>query len=247
MQEKRTGMNGRTTMNKKSAEERLNRLMAMTAEAVRKREAGLCKAHFSYETNTKLGRIAGFSVMPGYTCTMAACAHCGVEGCYAIKNVIRFGYNEEKSSVMHAWMENTILAVKDLKKLQQEIELYLSQYDGHFFRVHPGGDFVTEEYARMWLDVAQEFPEIQFLAFTKQWDIVRAIPFEEVSNFHLVPSGWTGCQVPEDIAERFHASHCVEKGAQPPEGALECPGGCETCNACWMLNELGKDVWFRKH
>ena len=236
------------TKKQKKAEERLNRLMAITASAVRKTDTDDCRAHFSYETNSKLGRIAGFSLIPGYTCSMEACAHCGIEGCYAIKNVLRFGYDPAKSSVLNAWMENTILAVKDLKKLEREINQYLASYDGDFFRIHPGGDFVTLKYAKMWMRVAKRHPEIQFLAFTKQWEILRALrKLARLSNMHIVPSGWSGCPVPEDISAELFCSHCVEKGQEPPENAIQCPGSCETCNACWMLDRLQSDVWFRKH
>ena len=99
----------------------------------------------------------------------------------------------------------------------------------------------------MWYQLAERYPDVKFLAFTKQWDIVRDIPFDSLPNFALVLSGWPGTEIPEDLKKRYHASYCIDKGDTPPEGAIECNGNCMTCNACWMLKDLDRDVWFRKH
>lgn len=150
-----------------------------------------CSLHIS-TTNSKLGFIPSFNLLPGLTCSSESCKHCLREGCYAVKNAFRCGYDVDKNTTLKAWTENTVLAIHDLHTLEDMLIEYFEQHKFiiKLFRIHSSGDFFSDEYADMWYRIAKQFPSIRFLAFTKQWDIVRVIPFYQLPNFSLVlPDG----------------------------------------------------------
>ncbi len=207
-------------------------------------------AHVS-TTNSKLGCIPSFNLLPGVTCSGESCSHCLREGCYAVKNAFRCGYNVDKNSTLSAWAENTFLARYRLSDLLYQMLrewLLAHRMTVKLFRIHSSGDFFSFEYAEMWYKLAEEFSEIRFLAFTKQWDIVRAVPFYKLANFSLVLSGWTGIKIPEDLRQLYPCAWC-DDGTENriPDDAMLCPGLCESCGMCWYLKEIGRDTKFIKH
>ena len=170
------------------------------------------RVHVS-ETNSKLGCIPAFNLLPMVTCSSMACKTCLKDGCYAVKNLFRRGYNVEKNFCFSAWTENTVLAKTSLFTLQVELEKYLLKKQPRFFRIHASGDFFSVGYAKMWFYIAEKFPQVKFLAFTKQWDVIRDLEtmgksFSTLPNFSLVLSGWTGCNIPEDLREKYHCAWC---------------------------------------
>lgn len=208
-----------------------------------------CELHIS-TTNSKLGFIPSFNLLPGLTCSPESCRHCLREGCYAVKNAFRAGYDVEKNSTLRAWSENTVLAFHDLERLESLLVEYFATHKLmiKLFRIHSAGDMFSFEYASMWYRIAKRFPTIRFLAFTKQWEVVRKVRFYELSNFSLVLSGWTGVEIPEDLRKYYRCAWCNDGIEERiPEDAMQCPGNCETCGLCWYLNELKRDTVFDKH
>ena len=212
---------------------------------------GATEYHMHISTsNSKLGCIPSFNLMPGVTCSRESCAHCLREGCYAVKNAFRAGYNVEKNAVLRSWSENTAYSFSDLDGLKNDLAVYLQsiRHTCKLFRIHSSGDFFSTEYAMMWYDLAMTFPEIRFLAFTKQWDIARSVPFYNLKNFSLVLSGWTGIAIPEDLRDHYRCAWCNDgQEMRIPSDAMVCPGSCESCGMCWYLSELGRDTQFNKH
>ena len=190
---------------------------------------------------SKLGTIANMSLTPGVTCSAEACKTCLVEGCYACKSYRMY------KSVKAAWDANTRLATEDLETMESDLMAYFGSMNApRFFRIHVGGDFVTEDYARMWARVMAANPSTNFLAFTKQWANVRNVDFSD--NASIVPSGWPGTTIPADILEKFGvAAYCDDGKTEIPADAIECPGNCETCGVCWSLAKRGISVFFKKH
>lgn len=132
--------------------------------------------------------------------------------------------------------------------LETALDAWLKKNKPDLFRIHSAGDFCTVEYARMWRRLALKNPGTRFLAFTKQFDIVRRVHFYKVGNFELVLSGWTGIYIPDDLRKHYRCAWCND-GIENriPADAIKCPGNCETCRACWNLSKLGKDSVFDKH
>lgn len=190
--------------------------------------------------NSKVGRIPNLSLTPGRSCSPEACKTCLSGGCYAMKS-----YRQYKN-VRAAWDTNTELALNDLATMERDLTAYFgSMVAPRFFRLHVGGDFISREYAEMWARVAAAAPSTNFLAFTKQWDHVRGIEFP--GNFSLVLSAWPGTEIPADLRERYSVAWLDDGSEEIPASAMECPGNCETCGACWGLSRMGIDVRFRKH
>ena len=198
--------------------------------------------------NSKLGNIAAFNMLPGCTCSAEARRHCMKEGCYAVKNLFRCGYNIETNCVLKAWTENTVMAANHPYKLETLLEKWIEKNKPAFIRIHASGDFMTVKYARVWYRIAKRHPEINFLAFTKQGEIVRHVHFYKIKNFSLVLSGWTGIAIPDDLRKYYRCAWCNDGiETRIPSNAIHCPGNCETCGLCWKLREIGRDTYFDKH
>lgn len=198
--------------------------------------------------NRKTGSIPAFSLPPLFSCSGTACKTCGENGCYALKNMCCHGYTD-KNNVLKAWTENLVYSILDIEGLEKELNDYFDSISApRYFRVHVGGDFVSRNYARMWFRIAKNHPHTRFLAFTKQFDFIREIPFFDLENFSLVLSGWTGVNIPDDLRTYYRCAWC-DDGIETriPSDSLECPGNCETCGMCWNLKQIGKDTYFNKH
>lgn len=190
--------------------------------------------------NSKLGTIANISLTPGKTCSSEACRTCLTHGCYAMKSYRMY------KNVRAAWDANTELATSDLATMESDLMQYFGSVNApRFFRIHVGGDFVTREYAEMWTRVASANPHTNFLAFTKQWNVIRGISFPE--NFSVVLSAWPGTVIPEDLRALYSVAWLDDGSEEVPADALECPGNCSTCGVCWSLAKRHIDVKFAKH
>ena len=84
--------------------------LSESVSAVYSRGVSGCNLHIS-TTNSKLGFIPSFNLLPGITCSPESCKHCLREGCYAVKNVFRCGYNVDTNTTLKAWTDNTVLAL----------------------------------------------------------------------------------------------------------------------------------------
>lgn len=199
----------------------------------------MSKLHIS-KGNIKIGNCYNMSLTPLKTCSAAACMTCGKKGnCYALKSYIQY------PGVRTAWDDNTDLAINNLVQMETDLRKHFAKHSTGYFRLHVAGDFVTVEYAQMWARIAADFPNVKFLAFTKQFDNVREIEFP--SNFSLVLSAWKGLEIPADLQAKYMTAYCVEPEDEIPEHCIECPGSCENCMSCWDLHKTGWNVAFHKH
>lgn len=64
-----------------------------------------------------------------------------------------------------------------------------------FFRLHDSGDFFSPDYAKMWIEVVQAFPEVLFWAPTRTWAT------------HGWRSFWREARIPENLIVRPSAYH----------------------------------------
>lgn len=190
--------------------------------------------------NSKLGTIANISLTPGKTCSPEACKTCLTGGCYAMKSYRMY------KNVRACWDNNTDLALNALDVMESDLMKYFGSMNApRFFRIHVAGDFVTREYAEMWARVAIANPNTNFLAFTKQWNVIRGIEFP--ANVSVVLSSWPGTVIPEDLRELYPVAWLNDGTEVIPEDAIECPGNCSTCGVCWSLAKRRIDVFFNKH
>lgn len=189
--------------------------------------------------NTKLGKIPNFNLPPGKTCSTQACKSCLLDGCYAMKAYRIY------PSCRAAWDMNLDCVKRYPERVKDSLLLVIRKYKPAFFRIHSAGDFFTSWYFWMWLEIVRECPDTAFLAFSKQFDIIRTLDGDIPHNLIIKPSGWHDIDIPDDLIKTYGGgAYCVEEGDTVPENAIECPGDCRTCHYCYKSTE---SVYFHKH
>ena len=200
-----------------------------------------CKAHVSYHYtdgvsihisggNMKLGAIMNISLPPVSTCHN--CSSCK-SYCYAVRS-----YNRLPDTAK-AWNDNYLLFLTDPVSYFEQISDAVKLQ--RFFRWHVSGDIVNGAYFAGMIRVALENPKVEFLAFTKAYQIVNAaiaagavIP----SNLHLLFSASPGVEMPNP----YNIPECHINFADPAlntycggaEFEYHCGGNCTECavNGC---------------
>ena len=199
----------------------------------------LLKLHIS-GGNMKLGAIMNISLPPVTTChNCGSCKHY----CYAVRS-----YNRLPDTAA-AWNENYLLFITDPDRYFSEISAAVKLQ--RFFRWHVSGDIVNGLYFAGMIRVALENPKVEFLAFTKAYQILNAaiaagavIP----SNLHLIFSAAPGVDMPNP----YRLPECHINFADPAlntycggaEYIHHCGGNCTECaiNGCGCFFLKNGDV-----
>ena len=197
------------------------------------------KLHIS-TGNSKLGDIWNVSLPPVVTCPN--CASCS-KYCYAIRSYNRF------TNTAMGWNENYVLFLTDPDRYFYEISKAVKTQ--RFFRWHVSGDIVNGVYLAGMITVAQANPKVEFLAFTKAYQIVNsAIENGAVipSNLHLLFSAAPGVDMPNP----YNIPECHINFANPAlntycggaEYEYHCTGNCTDCavNGCGCFFLKSGDV-----
>ena len=196
--------------------------------------------------NLKLGdHIKNLNLLPVVTCVPGVPCAKRQPGkkdppCYSCKALHR-------PNVKRAWTANTKLAKSDPVRFFAEMEEEWAWNAPRYFRFFSSGDVPTLEFLREMVAFIRRHPETRFLVFTKRygwWNRYSNLP----DNLSLVYSAWPGWKMsnpkcrpvawmrdPENMDDRI------------PSDAIECPGLCENCLACWGLAHAGLSVVFDKH
>lgn len=195
-------------------------------------------------TVSKLGKHIGtVNLPPAFTCRKGAPC---VKGCYAREG--RFSFSNVKTSLQR----NYDAYKKDPAKFFAVIEAQLLRNSFAYFRWHSSGDIPDERYLEGMCELANKHPEIKFLCFTKQYEIVNTYldSHEKPDNLILVLSNWGEfiCDNPHNLPTawvRFKTKPC-----NIPENARECNGNCADCiiteDSCWDMKP-GDAVVFNYH
>lgn len=114
---------------------------------------------------------------------MLVCPSAGVcaQLCYARSGTYNF------SNVKKAHVRNLESIVNDPEGWKTELtnELKTKRYQGgKSVRIHDSGDFFTEQYFLLWLDIAKENPHVFFYAYTKEVAMVKK--HELPDNFVII-------------------------------------------------------------
>jgi hypothetical protein len=180
--------------------------------------------------NMKLGAIMNISLPPVITCHN--CSSCS-KYCYAVRSYNRF------TDTAAGWNENYMLFLTDPGRYFNEISKAVKLQ--RFFRWHVSGDIVNGAYLAGMIRVAIENPKVEFLAFTKAYQIVNAaiaagavIP----ANLHILFSAAPGT----DMLNPYRLPECHINFADPTlntycggaEYEYHCGGNCTECavNGC---------------
>lgn len=190
--------------------------------------------------NTKMGAIPSVSLPPCTTCNPSAPCF---KKCYAVKMARRY------KTVKNAYENNLEVLLNDSSAYWLQVKA--SAITTRFFRFHVSGDIPNIEYFKNMVHLAEELPHTNFLAFTKQFDIVNlflvnggTIP----QNLKIIFSNWGAwkCYNP------FNLPQCevILKGSEPREDWKICGGNCTECACrgvgCWELKQ-GETIAIYEH
>lgn len=190
--------------------------------------------------NSKMGAIPSVSLPACTTCN--PCAPC-FKKCYARRMSAR------RATVRDAYERN--LDILNNAPYTYWLQVKAGASVTRFFRYHVSGDIPNGHYLKMMVKTAQELPNTNFLAFTKQYNIVNdylsdggVIP----PNLKIIFSNWGDwkCENPYNLPQ----CEIVLKGGEPAPDWKICGGNCTACACagigCWELKN-GETIAIYEH
>lgn len=192
---------------------------------------------------TKLGAdIPSVSLPVGLTCR--ADAPC-FKQCYARHGRFAFRHNKELlQKNLDVWKND---------KEQFERDVLIAAFHSRFFRWHSAGDIPDRSYLDMMVRVAEQLPDVSFLAFTKKFEMVNSYLDEHHTfpqNLHVVLSAWGSFQLQNPFHLPVAYVRLKNQECTIPEDALACSKYCGDCvisgRSCWDL-KCGQSVCFNQH
>lgn len=203
-------------------------------------------------SNTKMGAVPSFSLMPIITCRKDA--PCAMKGCY-IKPLIAM-----RKSFRKSLKNNTIIAFDNPEEIYNQVCGWLAMYRPVAFRIHVSGDFFNVQYLDVWNRIAKRNPSVKFFAFTKQFDVLRSYIANKklAKNLSIILSAWLpdteGWLPPEDLRKKFPVAWVVDGEHKlfttiknHSRKARYCLGHCESCGLCFNRKSKDGDIIFTKH
>lgn len=198
------------------------------------------RIHFS-DDNRKRDGIPTFAFNPFLTCPGRTC----LKPCYATKGTF-LTVNKLKTEV-----ENTAYYFFNRKQFLKELDAYLTLNEIFFpyFRYFEGGDFISSQNVKDFLEISKKHPKIKFLIRTKKADFVKACVknrYELPDNVVLRLSNFSFSNFSEfEKQNDFLTTDCKKN---PGKGPNVCPGskvGCRRCLMCW--DKTKENITFEKH
>lgn len=190
--------------------------------------------------NSKMGAIPSVSLPPCITCNPTAPCF---KLCYAARITRRYKESRE------AYQRNL-----DILKADPDaywIQVKAAAMVNRFFRYHVSGDIPNKEYFKNMIRLAEELPATQFLAFTKQYNIVNeylndggTIPH----NLKIIFSNWGSwkCENPHNLPQ----CEIIFPDTEINEDWKICGGNCTECACrgigCWEIKK-GETIAIYKH
>ena len=206
----------------------------------------MTKLHIS-EGNSKLGRIPNLNLTPGPS-PQGSCrrdAPCFKPGlCYSRKAWLQYPLVREQ------WSSNLSLWRQDPAGFKRQLVEYLELRAPARFRFHSSGDIPDQKYADMIISIAADYPQTQFLVFTKQYELRLG---HDVPNLSIVYSRWPGLEFPAELRDQPQAHFedgVVSTVDTDDTDITPCSGSCKHCSLCWLLGQGGGNlghVLFHKH
>lgn len=189
--------------------------------------------------NSKMGAIPSVSLPACITCNPDAPCF---KKCYA-RRLNRY------TNVKNAYQNNLDLLNEDWMEYWRQLREQVKT--ARFFRYHVSGDIPNKGYFKEMVITACKNPNTQFLAFTKQYDIVNnyidivgGLP----NNLKIIFSNWGDwkCKNPYNLPQ----CEIIFKGQEIPENYKLCGGNCTDCACrgvgCWELKN-GEIIAIKEH
>lgn len=194
--------------------------------------------------NSKLGNIANINIPALVTCRKnAPCA----KTCYARNGNYRF------PSVKESHNRNLLAYLESPENYFNQIKKYLTKHtEVDYFRYHSSGDIVDYNYLKNMVKVAKEFPNVNFLAYTKKFELVNEYlskGYRLPKNLKVLFSNWDkNFKVENPYGRPMTYVNFKDKTLNPeiPANTKSCSGNCSECKICWHLRK-GQSVTFNQH
>jgi hypothetical protein len=184
-------------------------------------------------SNSKLGRTPNISLPPHVTCSLDAPCR---KDCYANNHAYRL-----YQTTRDAWDRNLMLWEHNPEDYETQIRDYLSAKNPRHFRWHVGGDMPDRSYADMVDTLAEDFPDTEFLIYTRRDWLDKPIGKQFPRNLHVFRSQWIG-EIVDTTERKFIV---LPKDAPVPHDGSLCPGQCKGCRECWMMHS--HPIYVHKH
>ena len=199
--------------------------------------------------NSKTGSCCNNLAFP--TCTCREDAPCKASGCYCLKG------RQTICKVVAAYVRNLKIYNNDPDDFWEQVRFKIKHNPLPLFRWFDAGDILNYEFFCGMVELANAFPNIRFMSFTKQYDIVNewiATNGDLPDNLNIVFSAWhIGWKVnnPFDMPVAYVDFKDQTLNPQFPKGSTRCPNQsdntitCSMCQKCW--NKKVKSVVFKQH
>lgn len=192
--------------------------------------------------NSKMGAIPSVSLPPIITCPKnAPCA----KKCYAMKLCRLY------PTVRKAYENNLDILRTDPNEYWQQVDNAVKM--ARYFRFHVSGDIPSAEYLDKMVQLANNNPHCEMLAFTKQYSIVNnymsnlILPYLP-PNLHIIFSEWGKMTPPNPY--NLPTAAVIFKDTEPLDNWKICGGNCAECACrgvgCWELKK-GETIAFYEH
>ena len=190
--------------------------------------------------NTKMGAIPSVSLPACVTCNPSAPCF---KKCYARRLAAR------RATVRDAYQRN--LDILSTDPASYWLQVKAAAITTRFFRYHVSGDIPNIDYLYNMVKIAEELPNTNFLAFTKQYTIVNEFlnaGYKIPQNLKILFSNWGAwkCENPHNVP----VCEIVLKGSEPAQDWKICGGNCTLCACrgmgCWELKN-GETIAIYEH
>lgn len=137
-----------------------------------------------------------------------------------------------------------------IQAIQDKLNRKKYQNKTVYFRIHSSGDFFNIFYFTDWLTIINNFPQVNFTAYTKSLHDVKFFAHELPTNFKLFYSVFPDTN-PEYIAIAKHYNlpifYAVQAGEynQLQENNVKCEMDCKICKNCYDKSQ--NDIYCKIH
>lgn len=197
--------------------------------------------------NRKTGK--GCLTLSFPTCVCREDAPCKGKGCYCLH------YPQCTANVQGAYYRNLRLWNENKARFEQQVNMLVEMNGIPLFRWFDCGDFVDEDCVKMTIRVAEKNPKVNFLAYTKKYDLVNEvldegynIPANYVIRFSYWDKNWVVSN-PYNLPTAYVDFKESSLNPEIPKNAFICKGGKEiTCSMCKVcFNKKVHAVKFHQH
>lgn len=194
--------------------------------------------------NRKLG--IGCLSIPLPICSCNPKAPC-FEKCYAQHGVMQM------ANVQGAYWRNWRLYQENPEGFFEQLYYKIKFAGLPKVRFHDSGDIPNSDYFRRMIELAEKLPNVQFMAFTKQYKIVNEGLNEKTlpSNLVIFFSAWDKLWEvpnPHNLPIAYVKFNDERLTPEIPANTFHCPGKKSTCSACGAcFSKKTKAVYFDEH